>query len=147
MKCQLCRSYCSVGDHFHALDEKAVHLCGYVLSLRWYQATFWTGKVMLATRGANVLGFAKLRRPLNPSSRPLPGSTRSISSLRLVSNFALIYLTRDSTRKKPNDFRVLCRLSPGNSSTRDNTFIPWIPPRFTTAKKSANTVGTIALFP
>lgn len=28
IKCQLCKSYCSVGDHFHALDDAAIHLCG-----------------------------------------------------------------------------------------------------------------------
>ncbi|KAG8836422.1 hypothetical protein FRC18_011419 [Serendipita sp. 400] len=29
VKCQLCSSFCSIGDHFHALDEQAVHLCGH----------------------------------------------------------------------------------------------------------------------
>lgn len=28
IKCQLCKSYCAVGDHFHALQPDAVHLCG-----------------------------------------------------------------------------------------------------------------------
>ncbi|KIM19859.1 hypothetical protein M408DRAFT_334238 [Serendipita vermifera MAFF 305830] len=28
IKCQLCKSYCAAGDHFHALQPDAVHLCG-----------------------------------------------------------------------------------------------------------------------
>ncbi|KIM22917.1 hypothetical protein M408DRAFT_332686 [Serendipita vermifera MAFF 305830] len=28
IRCQLCKSYCSAGDHFHALQANAVHLCG-----------------------------------------------------------------------------------------------------------------------
>ncbi|KIM22922.1 hypothetical protein M408DRAFT_331422 [Serendipita vermifera MAFF 305830] len=28
IKCQLCKSYCATGDHFHALQPDAVHLCG-----------------------------------------------------------------------------------------------------------------------
>ncbi|KIM24943.1 hypothetical protein M408DRAFT_224544 [Serendipita vermifera MAFF 305830] len=28
IKCQLCNSYCATGDHFHALEPSAVHLCG-----------------------------------------------------------------------------------------------------------------------
>ena len=30
IKCQLCKSYCATGDHFHALEPDAVHLCGQV---------------------------------------------------------------------------------------------------------------------
>lgn len=30
MKCELCNSFCSAGDHFHALQDGAVHLCGWV---------------------------------------------------------------------------------------------------------------------
>jgi hypothetical protein len=29
--CQLCKRVCSSSDHLHALDEGAVHLCGYVV--------------------------------------------------------------------------------------------------------------------
>ena len=28
VKCQLCSNFCSAGDHFHALEADAVHLCG-----------------------------------------------------------------------------------------------------------------------
>src|SRR5258706_5491581 len=28
VKCQLCNSFCSAGNHFHALEADAVHLCG-----------------------------------------------------------------------------------------------------------------------
>jgi len=28
VKCQLCNSFCSAGDHFHALGADAIHLCG-----------------------------------------------------------------------------------------------------------------------
>jgi len=28
VKCQLCQSFCSTGDHFHALETDAIHLCG-----------------------------------------------------------------------------------------------------------------------
>ena len=28
VKCQLCNSFCSAGDHFHALEADATHLCG-----------------------------------------------------------------------------------------------------------------------
>ena len=28
VKCQLCQSFCSTGDHFHALEADAIHLCG-----------------------------------------------------------------------------------------------------------------------
>ncbi|KIM22918.1 hypothetical protein M408DRAFT_277567 [Serendipita vermifera MAFF 305830] len=28
IKCQLCKGYCAAGDHFHALQPGAVHLCG-----------------------------------------------------------------------------------------------------------------------
>ena len=30
VKCQLCNSFCAAGDHFHALQDDAVHLCGWV---------------------------------------------------------------------------------------------------------------------
>ena len=30
LKCELCNSFCSAGDHFHALQDYAVHLCGWV---------------------------------------------------------------------------------------------------------------------
>jgi len=28
VKCMLCNSFCSAGDHFHALEATSVHLCG-----------------------------------------------------------------------------------------------------------------------
>lgn len=33
--CQLCKRLCSSPDHLHALEESAIHLCGYVIFVVW----------------------------------------------------------------------------------------------------------------
>ena len=149
MKCQLCSSYCAVGDHFHALKPDAIHLCGYVRQYITEPLLTLTVRCIIANNIANWMGFARLRRHRNRSNQLLWASTLPFNIRRCLFLWSFDLYDTDrsitcSTHRKAGNSLALSPLLQTNSNTMVAMFTRGTMTHFIIARSAASIVDIIA---